>query len=245
MESELKGRVALVTGASGGIGRAIAGALAGAQVRLALTYASHQAVAEDLAARINADGGTAIALHADLAAADAPGALVDAVEAELGPIEILVANAGRGVKKTLEELTTEEFDQTLAVNLRAPFLLAQRTLPGMRRRRYGRMLFISSVAGFIGGAVGPHYGASKAGVHALAHQIASSAAADGVTANAIAPALIEDTYMLPGTPDELAQKVPVGRLGKPAEVADLALAVLNNGYITNQVISIDGGMYPR
>ena len=93
--------------------------------------------------------------------------------------------------------------------------------------------------------MGPHYASSKAGLHGLTHHLASRVARDGVTVNAIAPALIEDTAMLPGDPGELAERVPVGRLGRPSEVADLALAVMRNGYVTNQVISVDGGMYPR
>jgi 3-oxoacyl-[acyl-carrier protein] reductase len=95
-----------------------------------------------------------------------------------------------------------------------------------------------------GGIIGPHYAASKAGLHGLTHHLATRVAADGVTVNAIAPALIEDTGMLPGDPGELSRHVPVGRLGTSAEVADLMLAILRNGYVTNQVISIDGGMYP-
>jgi 3-oxoacyl-[acyl-carrier protein] reductase len=107
------------------------------------------------------------------------------------------------------------------------------------------VLFMSSVAAFTGGVVGPHYAASKAGLHGLTHSLAARFAASGVTVNALAPALITDTGMLPGEPDDLRRLVPVGRLGRPAEVADLALAVLRNPYLTSQVISLDGGMYPR
>ncbi len=114
----------------------------------------------------------------------------------------------------------------------------------MRARGFGRILFTSSVAALTGGIVGPHYASSKAGLHGLTHFLAVRVAADGVTVNAIAPALIEDTGMLPGDPGELAQRVPVGRLGRSSEVADLALAVIRNGYVTNQVISVDGGMHP-
>jgi 3-oxoacyl-[acyl-carrier protein] reductase len=115
----------------------------------------------------------------------------------------------------------------------------------MRERGFGRILFTSSVAALTGGIVGPHYASSKAGLHGLTHFLAVRAAGDGVTVNTIAPALIEDTGMLPGDPGELAQRVPVGRLGTPAEVADLALAILRNGYMTNQVVGLDGGMHPR
>jgi 3-oxoacyl-[acyl-carrier protein] reductase len=102
----------------------------------------------------------------------------------------------------------------------------------------------SSVAAVTGGNVGPHNAASKAGLHGLVHFLAARSAADGVTVNAIAPALIEDTGMLPGDPGDLAGRIPVGRLGTPDEVADLALAMLANGYLTSKVILIDGGMHP-
>jgi 3-oxoacyl-[acyl-carrier protein] reductase len=113
----------------------------------------------------------------------------------------------------------------LAVNLRPPFLLAQRTLPGVRERCFGRVLFMSPVAAFTGGIVGPHYAASKAGLLGLTHFLAVRLAPSGVTVNALAPALIAETGMLPGEPEQLRQQVPVGRLGRPGEVADLALAI--------------------
>jgi 3-oxoacyl-[acyl-carrier protein] reductase len=238
-------RVALVTGASGGIGRAIALRLAAEGALLALGYGSRPGPAEELAAEIAAVGGNAVAFGADLGTADGPGRLVDEVERELGQVAILIANAGRGRRQTLEELSIEEFDRTLAVNLRAPFLLAQRTLPGMAERGFGRVLFISSVAAFTGGIVGPHYASSKAGLHGLTHYLAGRSAPSGVTVNALAPALITETGMLPGAPEELREHVPVRRLGDPDEVADLALALLRNAYVTNQVISIDGGIHPR
>jgi 3-oxoacyl-[acyl-carrier protein] reductase len=147
--------------------------------------------------------------------------------------------------QSLEEVTAEDFDEMVAVNLRAPFLLAQRAIPAMVDRAFGRVLFMSSVAALTGGIVGPHYAASKAGLHGLTHYLASRYAGSGVTVNALAPALITDTGMLPGDPEELRGRIPVGRLGRPGEVADLALAVLANGYVTNQVISVDGGLYPH
>jgi 3-oxoacyl-[acyl-carrier protein] reductase len=115
----------------------------------------------------------------------------------------------------------------------------------MRDRGFGRILFISSVAAFTGGIVGPHYAASKAGLHGLTHYLGSRLARDGITVNAIAPALVTGTAMLPGDPEELSDRIPAGRLGQPDEVASLAVAVLGNGYLTNQVIGLDGGMYPR
>jgi 3-oxoacyl-[acyl-carrier protein] reductase len=241
----LTGRVALVTGGSGGIGQAIVLALAGAGVSVAIGYGASDAVAQQLSGQVTAAGGRAAALSADLAYAAEIARLTEDTEHAFGPVDILVSNAGTGERRHLENIEVEEFDETVAVNLRAPFLLAQRLVPPMARRGFGRVLFISSVAAFTGGIVGPHYAAAKAGLHGLTHSLAARFAAAGVTVNAIAPALISDTGMLPGDQEELRHQVPVGRLGRPAEVADLALAVLGNPYLTNQVISLDGGVYPR
>jgi 3-oxoacyl-[acyl-carrier protein] reductase len=241
----LTGRIALVTGASGGIGQALARRLAAEGTALALGYRSNAQAAEELAAEIVAKGGRAVAIEADLGTRAGPAALVDASEAALGPVDVLVANAGLGRTQSLEEVSSDDFDEVIAVNLRAPFLLAQRILPGMRERSFGRILFMSSVAAFTGGIVGPHYAASKAGLHGLTHFLAARVAADGVTVNALAPALISETGLLPGDPEQLRELVPVRRLGRPSEVADLALALLRNPYLTNQVISLDGGIHPR
>jgi 3-oxoacyl-[acyl-carrier protein] reductase len=243
--NSLRGRVALVTGASGGIGGALARRLAAEGATPALAYAASREPAERLAGEIESAGGRAVAIGADLARPEAAAELVDAVEQGLGPVDVLVPAAGLGEVRALEEVSLEELDRTIAVNLRAPFLLAQRIVPGMRERGFGRVLFISSIAALTGGVIGPHYASSKAALHGLTHFLAARTAADGVTVNALAPALITNTRMLPGEPDELKGRVPVGRLGTPEEVADLALATLRNPYITNQVISIDGGMYPR
>jgi 3-oxoacyl-[acyl-carrier protein] reductase len=241
----LNRRVALVTGASGGIGQAIARGLAADGAAVALAYGSHPDPAEKLAEELVAAGGLAVAAGADLRHADAPDRLIDAVESELGAVEVLVAAAGLGRIQALEEVSIDDFDEMLAVNLRAPFRLAQRTVPGMRERGFGRVLFLSSVAAFTGGIVGPHYAASKSGLHGLTHFLASRLASSGVTVNALAPALITETGMLPGEPEELRDRVPVGRLGRPEEVADLALAILRNPYMTNQVVLLDGGIYPH
>jgi len=241
----LNRRVALVTGASGGIGHAVARGLAAEGAAVALGYGSHAEPAEELAEELVAAGGLAVAIGADLSRAEAPDELVDAVESELGAVEVLIAAAGLGRRQELEEVSLDDFDEMLAVNLRAPFRLAQRTVPGMRERGFGRVLFFSSVAAFTGGVVGPHYAASKAGLHGLTHFLASRLASSGVTVNALAPALITETRMLPGDPEELRARVPVGRLGRPDEVADLALAILRNPYMTNQVVGLDGGIYPR
>src|SRR3954464_9420746 len=238
---------ALVTGASRGIGRAVALALARDGHDVAVAYASNAAAAEEAAAAIRALGRRAVTCGADLADPAAADALVDAVEAGLGPVEVLVANAGANTPgRRVEEIALEEWDRLHAVNLRAPFLLARRVLPGMERRGFGRIVLLSSVAAYTGGIIGAHYASSKAGLHGLAHSLSQQAAGDGVTVNVVAPALI-DSEMLPPDPAvraRLAEALPVGRLGTAEEVADLIAAVVRNGFLTNQSILVDGGLHP-
>jgi 3-oxoacyl-[acyl-carrier protein] reductase len=242
--SVFDGRVALVTGASGGIGAELARRLAEAGAAVGVHYSSNRDAAADVMSAIEAAGGRAALIEGDLFEATAPDDIVEEVELRLGPVDVLAANAGLGRRASYEEVDAAAFDEMLAINLRAPFLLARGVLEGMRERRFGRILFTSSVAALTGGIVGPHYAASKAGLHGLTHHLAQRVAADGVTVNAIAPALIEGTRMLPGDPGDLSARIPVGRLGTTAEVADLAMAMLANGYLTSKVIAIDGGMYP-
>jgi 3-oxoacyl-[acyl-carrier protein] reductase len=242
---KLAGRVALVTGASGGIGAALARRLAAAGVRVALGYGGGREAAEKLAGELRRDGGDAAAFGADLSQADAAAEQVLQVRRHFGQLDILVANAGVAERRQWQEVTLADFDRAMAVNLRAPFLAAQAALPAMIERKFGRVLLMSSVAAFTGGIVGPHYAASKAGLHAITAFLSRRVAREGVTVNAVAPALIEDTGMFAGASAELANMVPVGRLGRSAEVAALCVAVLENGYMTGQVVGIDGGMHPR
>ncbi len=170
----------------------------------------------------------------------------EAVE-RLGQVDVLVANAGIGPRVDLEDIDVAAWDRLLAVNLRAPFLLAQALAPGMRERAWGRILLMSSVASFTGGILAPHYSASKAGLIGLAHALARPLAPHGVTVNTIAPALIE-TDMLTDNPAiaaHLADSIPVGRLGRPDEVADLVVAVVSNAYVTGQTFLVDGGVHFR
>jgi 3-oxoacyl-[acyl-carrier protein] reductase len=211
---------------------------------VAVGYGSNADAAEALVEDLRARGLVAAGFAADMSDPGAPAALVGEVIEALGPIDVLVANHGRARPAQYEDVTAEEFDRTMAVNLRSVFLLAQAVLPGMRSRRYGRVLFVSSVAAFTGGVVGPDYAASKAGLHGLVHFLARRCAADTVTVNALAPALI-DTPMLPGDAPSLAASIPLGRLGRAEEVAELAVAMLGNGYLTNEVVGLDGGIYPR
>ncbi|MCW2994464.1 MAG: family oxidoreductase [Conexibacter sp.] len=241
----LKGRVALVTGGSGGIGTALCRRLAAEGAVVAVHYRDRVEVADGIVAEITAGGGRAAAIPADLLVPRAAELLIDAVEERLGPVDVLVANHGLAHKAGFDEVDAGAWDETLAINLRAPYLLARRVLPGMKERAFGRILFVSSVAAFTGGIVGPHYAASKAGLHGLTHHLASRVAEAGITVNALAPALIESTDMLPGDPGYLAGVVPIGRLGRPTEVADMAITMLRNEYLTSKVIALDGGLHPR
>jgi 3-oxoacyl-[acyl-carrier protein] reductase len=240
-------RVVLLTGASGGIGKAIARALADEGVDLFLTYGRHSDDAEEVAAYARGQGRRAVAASADLADPTAPARLVSQANTELGGVDILVANAGTADIKGWQDIDLESWNTTLAINLTAPFLLTQQVLPTMVEKRFGRVLFISSIAGLNGGVVGAHYAASKAGLHGLIHHLAPRVAADGVTVNALAPALIGDTKMFPVDPETATTPVPipVGRANRPTEVADMAIAMLRNGYLTNKVVTLDGGILPR
>lgn len=240
----LSGRIALVTGASGGIGRAICRKLAQEVGKIAIAYGTNAESARALAAELGAAGVIAETFSSDLADASGPERLIDEVQARLGPVDVLVVNHGHARQAKYPEVDAAAFDHTVAVNLRAPFLLCRQALPGMVARGFGRVLLMSSVAAFRGGVIGPDYAASKSGLHGLTHFLASRVASHGVTVNALAPGFIE-TAMLPGEPEQLGTTTPVRRVGTPEEVAELALAILHNGYVTSQVISIDGGTYPR
>jgi 3-oxoacyl-[acyl-carrier protein] reductase len=245
--SALAGHTALLTGASGGIGKAIGRRLADEGLDVCLSYGRHGDDAEAVAEYARALGRRAITVAADLSDPSAPEAVVEKAERELGHVDVLVANAGAADIKGWQDIDLASWNATLAVNLTAPFLLAQRVLPGMVERRFGRILFISSVAAFTGGVVGAHYAASKAGLHGLMHHLAPRVAADGVTVNCLAPALVGETKMFPadletGTPPI---PIPVGRIGRPDEMADMAITMLRTGYLTNKVITVDGGLLPR
>lgn len=169
----------MLTGASGGIGKAVARALADEGVDLFLTYGRHGDDAEEAATYARGEGRRAVVAPADLADPTAPARLVEQANGELGGVDILVANAGTADIKGWQDIDLEAWNATLAVNLTAPFLLAQQVLPAMVDKRFGRVLFISSIAGLNGGVVGAHYAASKAGLHGLMHHLAPRLAAQG------------------------------------------------------------------
>lgn len=240
--------VALITGGSRGIGAATAVRLAEDGHDVAIAYRSNAEAAEQIAAEVQALGRRAATFTGDMSEVEAPGALVSAVEREFGPVEILIANAG--INDPLEQdprkIDAAVWDRVMAINLRAPFLIARAAIGGMIDRGFGRIVLLSSVAAYTGGIVGPHYAASKAALHGLAHSLSQFASGHGVTVNVVAPALIA-TDMMPadeGALEEIARRIPVGRLGRPEEVADLIAAIVRNPYLTNQSILVDGGIRP-
>jgi 3-oxoacyl-[acyl-carrier protein] reductase len=242
MGLELRDKVALVTGGSRGIGQAIAVALAEAGVDVAINFRVRDDEAKAVCSRIEGLGRRAVAVRADVSAVTEVSRLVDTVERLLGPVAILVNNAGIARRESLEEITEKSWDEILAINLKSAFLVTQAVLPGMRARRWGRIINLSSVAAQLGGVVGPHYAASKAGILGLTHSYAALLAREGITVNAIAPALIT-TEMV--TSNRLARPdlIPVGRFGTADEVARVAVMLAGNGYVTGQTVNVNGGWY--
>src|SRR5918997_3074779 len=241
-DGDLTGCVALVTGASRGIGRAIALALAGAGADVVVNCRERGRSAEETVYAVRARGRRALAVAADVSDAGAVERMVRSAEAGLGPVDLLVNNAGVAIPRDLDGLTEEEFDRTLAVNLKGAFLCTRAVLPGMRARRWGRIVNISSGAARGAGVIGAHYNASKAGLEGLTRGYAARLVRDGVTVNAVSPSLIE-TEMIAARRDDYARKVPLGRLGMPDEVAQAVLMVVGNAYMTGQTVPVNGGLH--
>jgi 3-oxoacyl-[acyl-carrier protein] reductase len=238
---DLTGRVALVTGASRGIGRAIALALAEAGADVAVNYRERAEDADAAAAAIRVHGRCAIAIAADVSRRAAVEAMFRTVTAEFGSVDILVNNAGIGLVRGIDDLTEEEFDRTIAVNLKSAFLCTQAALPLMRAKNWGRIVNISSGAARGAGGVGVHYNASKAGMEGLTRGYAARLVKQGITVNAVAPSLIE-TDMVHGGIASSPARIPLGRFGTPEEVAQAVLMVIGNAYMTGQTIALNGGM---
>ncbi|MGB8399641.1 SDR family NAD(P)-dependent oxidoreductase [Bradyrhizobium sp.] len=236
----LRGRTALVTGGSRGIGAAIVRALAHAGAAVAINYRERAGDADALATRIGSSGSRAIAIAADVSRADAVASMVERATSELGPIDILVNNAGIAIVRGVDDLTEADFDRTIAVNLKSVFLCTQAVLPMMRSRKWGRIVNISSGAARGAGSIGPHYNASKAGIEGLTRGYAARLVRDGITVNAVAPSLIA-TDMMKGQ-ENLVSRIPLGRFGTADEVAQAVMMLLGNPYMTGQTVAMSGGM---
>src|SRR6516165_2760995 len=236
----LRGRTALVTGGSRGIGAAVSRALAEAGAAVAVNYREQAEQARKLVDELHKQGAQAITVQADVSRADAVARMVESVKSEFGTIDILVNNAGIAITRTVDDLTEADFDRTIAVNLKSVFLCTQAVLPLMRQRKWGRIVNISSGAARGAGAIGPHYNASKAGMEGLTRGYAARLVKDGITVNAVAPSLI-DTDMMKGQPN-LAGRIPLGRFGTPEEVATAVMMLIDNPYMTGQTVAMSGGM---
>lgn len=237
----LKNRVAVVTGGSRGIGRAMAISLAEAGADVAVNYLERKAEAESVAEAIAKMGCRAIAVGADVSRADQVASLVSTAERELGPIDVLINNAGLALIRGIDQLTESDFDRTIAVNLKSCFLCTQAVVPGMRRRKWGRIVNISSGAARGAGGIGPHYNASKAGMEGLTRGYAARLVKDGITVNAVAPSLIETDMVRAGLASS-PSRIPLGRFGTAQECAQVAMMLIGNAYMTGQTVALSGGM---
>jgi 3-oxoacyl-[acyl-carrier protein] reductase len=238
----LAGKIALITGASRGIGRACAVALAEAGADIAVNYRIQEEAARETCLFVERQRRRALAVQADVSRASEVTRMIQRIEKDLGTVEILVNNAGIARRYPWDNIPEEGWDEVLGVNLKSAFLVTQAVLPGMRARHWGRIINISSGAAATGGVVGPYYAASKAGLLGLTHSYASLLMKEGITANAVAPSLIQtdmvaqDLSVSPGS-------TPMGRFGMPEEVADVVVMLAKNGYVTGQTLFVNGGRY--
>src|SRR5271165_796603 len=235
---DLHGRVALVTGASRGIGRAIALALADRGAAVAVNFHNRAEEAHSAVAEIRSAGGQAIAARADVSISAEVNEMAIGVAGELGPVDVLVNNAGIAISGVREE----DFDLGIAVNLKSAFLCSEAFLPGMQARRWGRIVNISSAAARGAGLLGVVYNASKAGLEGLTRGYAARVAKDGVTVNAVAPGPIDTEMGASLKAAGVVQRIPLGRMGTADEVAQATLLVIGNAFITGQTIAVNGGL---
>ena len=243
----MSGKVALVTGGSRGIGRAIALELGFRGFKVAVNYQRARDAAEEVCAEIRDKGGKAVAVCADVSIREQAAALVETVEKELGTVEVLVNNAGIARDNLLMRMKDPEWDDVIRTNLNSVFYCTQAVIRGMMKARFGRIIAVSSVIGMVGNMGQANYAAAKAGILGFVKSVAKETASRGVTANAIAPGYIE-TDMTNVLADDVKKgilsMIPTGRYGTPKDVACVAafLASGEAAYITGQVIAVDGGM---
>jgi len=238
----LAGKVALVTGASRGIGKAVALALAEEGAAVAINYRQGEAEANSVAAEIKRSGSRCIVVQADVSGSDDVARIKKRITDELGTVQILINNAGISRPQALKDISEKDWDDLIDTNLKSAFLVTRAFLPEMMEQKWGRIINMSSVAAQLGGVIGPHYAASKAGLIGLTHSYAHLLAKTGITVNAITPALIE-TEMVTNNPNARADLIPVGRFGTVGEVASVVVMLVGNGYMTGQTIGVNGGWY--
>ena len=239
---ELENRVALVTGGSRGIGRAVALALAAAGAAVAVNYRARGEEAAAVAEAISRSGGRAAAFGADVSLRAAVQDMIHDVEERLGPIDILVNNAGMAAARGLDDITEEDFDRAIAVNLKSAFLCTQAVLPGMRARRWGRIVNMSSIGARVGsGNISVAYAATKAGLEGLTRGYAVRLAPEGVTVNAVAPGVVDTEMGQPLIEAGIAARIPVGRVGTGDDIAQAVMLLVHNGYMTGQTVAVNGG----
>ena len=240
-------KVALVTGASRGIGRAIALSLASDGLAVAVHYDKSADAAQKVVSEITESGGTAIAFQGNLASPNVPAGLVARVKSQLGSIDILVNNAAVMTDSSIAEMSDEMWDETIAVNLSAVFKLTRACIPAMVEKKWGRIISISSQVAQTGSANHAHYSATKASLLGFTYSAAKELGANGITANVVLPGRIE-TDMISvrsvGRMDEWMSQTPLGRLGKPEEVAGVVkfLSSVDSSYITGAGINVNGGL---
>ncbi|KAL9110365.1 MAG: hypothetical protein Q9227_005096 [Pyrenula ochraceoflavens] len=247
--ARVKGRLALVTGASGGIGNACARQLAAEGANLALTYSTHREPLDRLVEELKTTCEHDIHISAhqvDLSSPEQIKAMFKEIAIDHPQsIDILVANAGSGKRiVNVWDVDLEQWEYTQAVNVRAPFLLVKGVVEGMKAQRWGRIVFISSIAAYGGGINGCHYAASKGGLTGMMRNLASKLAQFNISVNDVAPAMIGKTYMIPSAkwiPD-IVRGVPLGRLGEPEEVANVVTMYTKTGYVTGQSLVAGGGL---
>lgn len=243
----LDGKTALVTGASRGIGRAIALCLAAEGARVAINYAGNVKAAEEVKASIEAAGGTAILCQADIADSTAVEAMIADVVKEFGTIDILVNNAGITRDTLLMRMKDEDFAKVLDTNLKGVFYCTKAVAKLMMKKRAGRIINMASVVGLVGNAGQTNYAAAKAGVIGFSKSAAKELASRGITVNVVAPGFI-GTDMTAGLPESVKEKmltdILLGRMGEPEDVANAVLFLASDqaSYITGQVVNVDGGM---
>ena len=246
-KSNLDGHVALVTGASRGIGEVIALCLAEAGASVAVSYHTGAESARRIVAKISEEHREAIAIGGDVSQEEDAKSLVSQVVENWGRIDILVNNAGITRDKLLLRMTAEDWDEVLNINLRGAFLCTRYAIPHMVKQRYGRIVNMSSIVGLSGNPGQANYAASKAGLIGLTKATAREVASRNITANAVAPGYISTSmveHMAPELQKNILARIPMGRFGTPRDVAETVVFLCTEaaGYITGQAISIDGGL---